>query len=80
MFENRRWLSLSVKLLIVSVSISICKGSSEFEDQLQLLSKQVKALLDRRKEDLQIIENSLINKLVKNFENSDIHEDVKSLR
>lgn len=81
MFGIRGWFNLSVLLVVTSVCYVYCsEGSSELEEQLQVLSKQVKALLDRRKEDLEIIEDSLRRKLFKSPEINDVQEEMKSLR
>ncbi|KAK5642490.1 hypothetical protein RI129_008657 [Pyrocoelia pectoralis] len=79
MFVQRGWLRLSV-MLVVSLCFHFTQGKSEFEEELQILSKQVKALLDRRKEDLEIIEDSLRRKLFKSPEISDVQDEIRTLR
>ncbi|XP_031348512.1 protein scabrous [Photinus pyralis] len=79
MFGKRGWFRLSV-LLVVSLCLNFTHGKSEFEEELQILSKQVKALLDRRKEDLEIIEDSLRRKLFKSPEISDVQDEIRALR
>ncbi|GJQ71173.1 putative signaling receptor binding protein [Trypoxylus dichotomus] len=53
---------------------------SDVEEQLKVLSKQVTALLERRREDLQIIEESMRKKLTKSQEFEDVREEIKNLR
>lgn len=80
MSGKRGWFRLSV-MLVVSFYLTFAEAdNSEFEEKLEILSKQVKALLDRRKEDLQIIEDSLRRKLFKSPEISDVREEVRNLR
>lgn len=55
-------------------------GSSELRDQFRVLSKQVTALLDRRREDLEIIEENMRRKLYETPELEDIKNALKALR
>ncbi|KAK9891407.1 hypothetical protein WA026_014645 [Henosepilachna vigintioctopunctata] len=54
--------------------------SSELKEQLRVLSKQVTTLLDRRREDLQIIEENMLKKLYETPELEDIKRTLKALR
>lgn len=55
-------------------------GPSELREQLRVLSKQVTALLDRRREDLEMIEENLRRKLYETPELEDIKNALKTLR
>ncbi|KAF5296556.1 hypothetical protein FQA39_LY12474 [Lamprigera yunnana] len=79
MFVMRGWFRLSV-LLVVGLCFMFVRADSDFEEKLSILSKQVKALLDRRKEDLEIIEDSLKRKLFKSLEVRDVQEEMRNLR
>lgn len=60
--------------------IASATTDSDVEEQLKVLSKQVTALLERRREDLQIIEESMRKKLTKSQEFEDVREEMKNLR
>ncbi|KAL3285023.1 hypothetical protein HHI36_019151 [Cryptolaemus montrouzieri] len=55
-------------------------GSSELKEQLRVLSKQVTTLMDRRREDLDIIEENMRKKLYQTPELVEIKEALKALR
>lgn len=54
--------------------------SDTTDQQLKVLSKQVAALLDRRREDIQIIEENMRKSLAKSQELVDVKEEMKILR
>lgn len=54
--------------------------ASSLEEQMRLLSKQVGALLDRRREDIQIIEDNMRKSLEKSKELVGVKEEMKNLR
>lgn len=66
--------------VVVIVAPIACATASDVEEQLKVLSKQVTALLERRREDLQIIEESMRKKLTKSQEFEDVREEMKNLR
>lgn len=76
--------SFSLCCFVVAVSIAFTSASgaadSDVGEQLKVLSKQVTALLERRREDLQIIEESMRKKLTKSQEFEDVREEMKNLR
>lgn len=70
-----QWLRLAV-VLVASV---IC-AASDLEQDLRTLSKQVSTLLDRRRDDLRLIEDSLRRKLIGSREILDVKEELQNLR
>ncbi|KAF5280570.1 hypothetical protein FQR65_LT00321 [Abscondita terminalis] len=79
-FRKCTWFRWSVLLLMSFYSVFAHTEPSEYEEKLETLSKQIKALLEFRKEDLQIIEDSLLRKLFKSPEISDVREEMRILR
>lgn len=77
---NMRVLMLCCFVVAIVASTASAAVSSDVEEQLKVLSKQVTALIERRREDLQIIEESMRKKLSKGQEFEDVREEMKSLR
>lgn len=71
-----------------SESDSVSTGSGDFddlsvEDQVRLLSKQMSALMNRRREDYKMLETSLKNSVRKNsqqFADLDLRNELNQLR
>lgn len=72
--------NMRVMCSVVIVVFIACATASDVEEQLKVLSKQVTALLERRREDLQIIEESMRKKLTKSQEFEEVKEEMKNLR
>lgn len=66
--------------ILASVCFNCCVCSDATDLQLKVLSKQVSALLDRRREDIQIIEENMRKSLAKSRELVDVKEEMKILR
>lgn len=58
----------------------VVDGSSDLEERMGVLSKQVTALLERRSEDLKSIEESMRRKLMEDGQLVDVKEEIRSLR
>lgn len=73
---------MSVAALVIVTLFTLCAvdGSSDLEDRMQVLSKQVTALLERRSEDLKSIEESMRKKLVEDEQLGDVKEEIRNLR
>ncbi|KAK0180599.1 hypothetical protein PV327_002965 [Microctonus hyperodae] len=70
-------------LVLIYVVSALCNAeqlSGEFANTLKLLSEQVKALLDRRQEDYNALEESLKQSMEKNTEFTILRNEVKQLR
>lgn len=65
--------------VLVGVCFDCCASETN-EQQLKVLSKQVTALLDRRREDIAIIEENMRKNLAKSQELVDVKEEMKILR
>lgn len=71
----------ALAVLMSACTLINCGGeSSDLEEQMQVLSKQVTALLDRRKEDLDSIAKTMRENLAKSQELVDVREEMNSLR
>lgn len=66
--------------IIVSVCINCCHGDTTIEQQLNVLSKQVSTLLDMRRDDIRIIEESMKKKLLRSQEFVELKDQLKYLR
>lgn len=55
-------------------------GVLSMEEQLAVLAKQVKALTERRREDLESIEDNMRRKLTMSQDFLDVREEIRSLR
>lgn len=75
------WFNIVV-LLFTNGVIFACgeSESSDLKEQFSVLSKQVTTLLDRRRDDLQLIEDSLRKKLAGSQELLDVKDELKNLR
>lgn len=73
---------MSVATLVTVTLFTLCavEGTSDLEGRMQVLSKQVTALLERRSEDLKSIEESMRKKLVKDEQLGDVKEEIRNLR
>lgn len=67
------WFCVLSQLVVVVFSISV-------EDEVQTLKSQVNALLQRRQEDYNQLEESLRRTLDKNIEISNLKNEIKELR
>lgn len=78
---NEMRLSIIITSAVLGMMSTACGESSAIKEQLWILSKQVKTLLDRRKEDLSIIEDNIMKKMFGTpNEFSDVREDIQKLR
>lgn len=71
--------SVSV-FIFTGTFFTCCVECSDFQEQLSVLSKQVTALLDRRKEDMQSIEENVRRSVYNSPEIMDLRNEVKNLR
>lgn len=72
---------LTTCLVVLSLThLNFCVCGDTVEQQLKVLSKQVTALLDMRKDDIQIIEENLRKKLLRSQELVEIRDGIKFLR
>lgn len=71
---------VGVTTLVFFVCLRICVCETTNEQKLDVLSKQVSTLLDRRREDIAIIEENLRKKLARTQELADVKEEMKILR
>lgn len=69
-----------ILIVLLTNLINLISGNNVVEDDLKLLSKQVKTLLDRRRDDLKLIEDSLRKKLISSSELLDVKDELKILR
>ncbi|KAJ8950648.1 hypothetical protein NQ318_010848 [Aromia moschata] len=73
----------ALSLLIVAavgVCRCTCEPGADFEQQLHVLSKQVNALLEKRREDVRMIEDNIRRSVYDSPELSGIRDEVKNLR
>ncbi|KAK0091411.1 hypothetical protein PV326_003276 [Microctonus aethiopoides] len=75
--QHLKWLVL---IYVVSVLCNAEQLSGELANTLKLLREQVKALLDRRQEDYNALEESLKEAMEKNTEFTILRNEVKQLR
>lgn len=68
-----------VAVLVVAVCF-VCGETSDLENELRVLNKQVTTLLDRRREDLQSIEENLRKQLFQSPELVKVQADLQALR
>lgn len=73
---------MCVLLFAVVLLCAVCAAEIEggLEQQMRVLSKQVTALLDRRQEDIQLIEDNMRKTLAKSQELVQVKEEMKNLR
>lgn len=87
-FEAGSCATVSFAVFVVLVTLTRGGASSEGEkavaddvqEQLRVLSKQVTALLERRKEDLRIIEEDMRRQLLKSREMEEFRIQMEDLR
>lgn len=70
---------LYIVVLVTSVILT-CAENYNLEQELKVLSKQVTTLLDRRRDDLKLIEDSLRRKLTGSQELQDVKDELQNLR
>lgn len=79
-----RLINYLVLLLTIVNLLTSCaadhNNKNNLENELKLLSKQVTTLLDRRRDDLKLIEDSLRRKLSASSELLDVKEELRNLR
>lgn len=75
--QHLKWLVL---IYVVSALCNAEQLSGELASTLKLLREQVKALLDRRQEDYNALEESLKQAMEKNTEFTILRNEVKQLR
>lgn len=61
-------------------SFNCCHANDNIEQQLKVLSKQVTTLLDMRRDDIRIIEESMKKKLLRSQEFVELKDQLKILR
>lgn len=73
---------MSVAALAMVVLLTLCgaEGSSDLEEQMKVLSKQVTALLERRSEDIKSIEESMRKKLIEDEQLVNVKEEIRNMR
>lgn len=62
------------------LTLGVVAVAAADDEQLKVLSRQVKALLDRREEDVRSIEDNLRKKLFASPEIENVLEEMKNLR
>ncbi|EFA00353.2 Protein scabrous-like Protein [Tribolium castaneum] len=66
--------------VLLVLSTAACGGSSDLEEQMRVLTKQVTTLLDRRREDLASIEDNMRKRMLQSPEIGDVREELRRLR
>lgn len=75
-----------MRVLNVSVSVLICAiltfgvKCSDFEQEFRLLTKQVKVLLDKRREDMKMIEENIRKTIYDSAEMDAMRKEIENLR
>lgn len=73
---------MSVAALAMVILLTLCgaESSSDLEEQMKVLSKQVTALLERRSEDIKSIEESMRKKLIEDEQLVNVKEEIRNMR
>lgn len=75
-----RVISVYVLVFIICAFTIFCVKSSDFEQEFRLLSKQVRVLLDKRTEDMKMIEENIRKTIYDSTEMDEMRKEIKFLR
>lgn len=72
--------AISVFVFVITSWLLTCAECGDFEQEFRLLSKQVRVLLDKRTEDMKMIEKNIRKSIYDSDEMDEMRKEIKELR